>query len=75
VYKNHTIKSISESFNVQFRAEFFNILNHPNFAVPSIALTRTDIFDSSGNRLDTAGVLNATTTQGREIQFALKFGW
>jgi hypothetical protein len=76
VYKNHSIKRISESFNVQFRAEFFNILNHANFALPPIALTHTDIFDSSGNRLDTtAGVLTSTTTPGREIQFALKFGW
>jgi hypothetical protein len=76
VYKNHTFKRISESFNVQFRAEFFNILNHANFALPPIALTHTDIFDSSGNRLDTtAGVLTSTTTPGREIQFALKFGW
>ena len=75
VFKNQSLKRISESFNVQFRAEFFNIMNHANFAVPSIALNHTDIFDSTGVRLGTAGVLNATTTPGREIQFALKFGW
>jgi hypothetical protein len=75
VFKNQSIKKISESFNVQFRAEFFNIMNHANFEVPSIALGRTDIFDGSGSPLATAGVLNATSTQGREIQFALKFGW
>jgi hypothetical protein len=34
VFKNNYIKSISENFNVQFRAEFFNILNHANFAFP-----------------------------------------
>jgi hypothetical protein len=75
VFKNQSIKKISESFNVQFRAEFFNIMNHANFEIPSIALGRTDIFDGSGSPLATAGVLNATSTQGREIQFALKFGW
>jgi hypothetical protein len=75
VFKNQTIKRISESFNVQFRAEFFNVMNHANFGVPPIALLRTDIFDGTGAPNSTAGVLNATTTPGREIQFALKFGW
>ena len=75
IFKNQSIKKISESFNVQFRAEFFNIMNHANFEVPSIALGRTDIFDGSGSPLASAGVLNATSTPGREIQFALKFGW
>jgi hypothetical protein len=75
VFKNQSIKRISESFNVQFRAEFFNIMNHANFEVPSIALGRTDIFDATGSPLSTAGVLSSTSTPGREIQFALKFNW
>ena len=75
VFKNQSIKRISESFNVQFRAEFFNVMNHANFAVPSIALFRTDIFDGTGALSPTGGVLNSTSTPGREIQFALKFGW
>jgi hypothetical protein len=74
VFKNHSFKKISESFNVQFRAEFFNILNHANFAVPS-SPDRTDIFDPTGARVATSGVLNKTTTDPRDIQFALKFGW
>jgi hypothetical protein len=75
IFKNQTIKKISESFNVQFRAEFFNVMNHANFAVPPIALLYTDIFDATGTALSTAGVLTSTTTPGREIQFALKVGW
>jgi carboxypeptidase family protein len=75
VFKNQAIKKISESFNVQFRAEFFNILNHPNFEVPPIALLYTDIFDATGAPLSTAGVLTKTSTEGREIQFALKLNW
>jgi hypothetical protein len=74
LFKNNSIKRISENFDVQFRAEFFNILNHANFAVP-IAPDRTDIFDSTGARNGTAGVLTATTTEAREIQFALKITW
>jgi hypothetical protein len=76
VFKNQSIKKISESFNVQFRAEFFNVMNHANFTLPSIALGRTDIFDVTGApQPATAGVLNSTSTPGREIQFALKLGW
>src|SRR3984893_8177674 len=81
IFKNVPIKKISESFNVQFRAEFFNILNHANFAVP-VTPNNTDIFDSTGASLNplppingTAGVLTATTTAAREIQFALKCVW
>ena len=76
IYKNQSIKRISESFNVQFRAEFFNVMNHANFEVPSIGLLRTDIFDGTGApQPGSAGVLSATSTPGREIQFALKFNW
>jgi hypothetical protein len=74
IFKNQSIKRISESFNVQFRAEFFNVMNHANFAVPSTP-ANTDMFDGTGTPLSTAGVLTSTTTPGREIQFALKIGW
>jgi len=81
IFKNVPIKKISESFNVQFRAEFFNILNHANFAVP-VTPDHTDIFDSTGASLSplspifgSAGVLTSTNTPGREIQFALKLVW
>ena len=47
LFKNNCIKRISENFNVQFRAEFFNILNRTNFAVP-VSPTNTDIFVSPG---------------------------
>ena len=81
VFKNNPVKRISETFNVQFRAEFFNILNRANFAVP-VTPDHTDIFDSTGASLDprapifgTAGVLTSTNTPAREIQFALKLLW
>jgi hypothetical protein len=74
VFKNNPIKRISEGFNVQFRAEFFNILNHANFAVPPTP-ANSDLFDNTGTLLSTGGVVTSTTTAGREIQFALKFNW
>jgi hypothetical protein len=74
VFKNNSIKRISENFNVQFRVEVFNILNHPNFALP-VTPDNTDIFDSSGTRSGLAGKLTSTTTTAREIQVALKLVW
>jgi len=71
LFKNNYIKRISERFNVQFRAEIFNILNHVNFAPPTTP-TNTDIFDGAGNLNPVAGALTTTTTTAREIQFAVK---
>jgi hypothetical protein len=69
-----TVKRISETFSVQFRAEFFNILNRANFAVP-IAPDNADIFDPTGAPTGAAGLLTSTTITAREIQFALKLVW
>jgi hypothetical protein len=71
LFKNNYIKRISERFNLQFRAEIFNILNHPNFA-PPVQGVNTDIFDGTGAPNPAAGLLTRTTTTAREIQFALK---
>src|SRR6202043_1266552 len=69
VFKNNHIRRISENFNIQFRAEFFNILNHANFNVPDLGNGNDDIFDGSGAVNPTAGLLTTTTTDPREIQF------
>ena len=74
LFKNNYIPRISESFNIQFRAEVFNILNHPNFAPPPTP-ANTDVFTPSGGTPGSVGVLNSTTTTSREIQFALKVAW
>ena len=71
VFKNNYVK---EKLNVQFRAEFFNILNHPNFAVP-VSPDNADIFDATGAPTGVAGLLTSTTTTAREIQFAVKLIW
>ena len=71
VFKNNYFKSISERFNVQFRAEIFNILNHPNFA-PPVTPDSTDIFDNTGTVNSIAGQITRTTTTAREMQFAIK---
>ena len=74
VFKNNRVPRISETFNAQFRAEFFNVLNRANFSVP-VTPDNTDIFDSTGAPTGVAGALTSTTTTAREIQFALKISW
>jgi len=72
IFKNNPIKRISDTFNIQFRAEFFNVLNHTNFAPP---LDNRNIFDSTGNPIGNAGLITSTQTASRQIQFALKVIW
>jgi hypothetical protein len=74
LFKNNYIRRVSETFNVQFRAELFNVLNHANFAPPPTP-SNTDIFTPSGLPSGSVGVLAGTTTTSREIQFALKLMW
>jgi hypothetical protein len=65
--KNNKIRERTE---VQFRAEFFNVFNHPNFQVPD--RTVAQLFNQSLAPITTAGRLIATSTTSRQIQFALK---
>jgi hypothetical protein len=72
VYKNFTVKKISESFSVQFRAEFFNILNHANFLppLPFFGTSQAQLFDGTGASTGAGGLQGPTVP--RDIQFALK---
>ncbi|MGB7188694.1 MAG: carboxypeptidase regulatory-like domain-containing protein, partial [Acidobacteriaceae bacterium] len=59
---------LSERLRLQFRAEFFNILNHTNFLTPNPV-----VFTSATSGVSpTAGVVTATSTFSRQIQFGAK---
>jgi outer membrane receptor protein involved in Fe transport len=72
VFKNNYVPRISETFNIQFRAEFFNVLNHPNFQAP---IDNSTLFTSTGAPVTGAGTIDSTSTTSRQIQFGLKVIW
>jgi hypothetical protein len=65
------VVNVTERVRLQFRAEFFNILNHTNFGTPN-----TVVFTAAtGGASSTAGVITSTSTTSRQIQFGLKLLW
>ena len=63
--------SIKERVRLQFRAEFFNLLNHANFALPN-ANVFVQAPNGGGTVNPTFGKITLTSTSSRQIQFALK---
>lgn len=61
---------IREGIGLQFRAEFFNLFNHPNFGLPIIST-----FTSAGAISPSAGLINYTSTTSRQVQLGLKLNW
>lgn len=69
--------AVSERISLQFRAEFFNLMNHPNYASPN-----QTVFTNTGSATQpsyvinpTAGLINNLATSPRQIQFGLKLSF
>jgi hypothetical protein len=62
------LTKINERVGAEFRAEFFNILNHPMFGLPALG-----IFTNADTRNANAGQITNTSRPNRQMQFALKF--
>jgi hypothetical protein len=80
--KKTALPMLGEQGNLEFRTEFFNVLNRPNFGDPvtgifarprSGANLAGDLADPWTRRLQTdAARINSTRTNARELQFGLK---
>jgi hypothetical protein len=64
ILKQTPIRKLGEGANVEFRAEFFNAFNHPQFSNPD-----TDVSDT------TFGVISSTAVNPRIAQLALKLNF
>jgi hypothetical protein len=79
----HRDFGIRETMKIQFRAEMFNVLNHPNFGQPNGLLSGSPTFGEAtqmlGQSLAGAGTTGLTPLHQvggpRSIQFALKFAF
>lgn len=70
IFKN---MQLMEKLKLQFRAEFFNILNHPNLASPNFLNdSNNTVFNADGSAAGNAGVIGSTSTSSRQIQLGLK---
>ena len=59
---------VTETTRAQFRAEFFNLFNRPNFGDPDITP-----FSSNGGRDVNAGKITETITSPRQLQLGLRY--
>jgi len=60
-FKDFPVKKLGESGQVQFRGEFFNLFNHPQFSNPNSNVSTPQ-----------AGTITGLSSSMREAQFALK---
>jgi hypothetical protein len=58
--------AIAEQVDLQFRAEFFNAVNHPNLGTPN-----SIVFSGAGIN-PSAGLITTTASDSRQIQLGLK---
>jgi hypothetical protein len=63
---------ITERINLQFRAEIFNLFNHPNFSLPTSTNFVSGATVGTVNINPSAGIITSTVTPSRQIQFGLK---
>ncbi len=54
-----------EPYNVQLRADSFNVFNHPDFSAPNAAISNTS----------TVGTITSDSYEPRTVEFAMKFNF
>jgi hypothetical protein len=65
--------AITERFTLQFRAEFFNALNHPEFAQPTLADNAANIDRSTFGQITTTGTFRGAAPRIGQVALRLTF--
>ena len=74
IFKNTAIKRISDVFNVQLRAELFNLPNHPNWGQPNQNVFNNGV-GPSGTLNPNAGRITSIIGTSRQIELGLRIGF
>lgn len=73
--KDTAVPLLGEKGRAEFRAEFFNIVNHTNFNFPGISQNNQNFIQTglgTGIVNPAAGLVSTTATNARQIQFGLR---
>lgn len=65
--------AITERFKLEFRAEFFNALNHPEFAQPTVADGTSNIDSPTFGEITTTGSFRGSTPRIGQLALRLTF--
>jgi hypothetical protein len=78
--KDTKLGFLGEAGSLQFRAEFFNLMNRPNLGLPANSVYNSGptfgsngVVSGSSGLTQTAGTISTTSTPPRQIQLSLKF--
>ena len=67
--------TLTERFQLQFRAEIFNLLNRANFNTPNLIVFTPPTASNPTGVSGTAAAITGTSTTARQVQFGLKLLW
>jgi hypothetical protein len=67
--------TLHERLRLQFRAEFFNLLDRANFNTPNLIVFTPPTATNPTGVSGTAGAITSTSTTARQVQFGLKLLW